>query len=142
MNKTDDRKSLLRKFSKKKHPILIGFGILAIMTSHFVVQIFFIQTEQFQSVEVAVQTEKSEVEKPMAEAQKSVPQIIKIVPEVYEVQTTKVIKIPEKVKPTPHRQVEKIPLVQTQPEKKAVRNTKKETKAERLRRAEKILTGY
>lgn len=115
---------------------------MGIIIAHFAFQMFFIQTKQFEVVEVAVQTEKAEIEKPMAEARRPVPQVIKIVPEVYEVQTAKVIKIPEKVKPTPHRQAEKAPVVRTQPKKKAVRKTKKETQAERLRRAEKILTGF
>lgn len=143
MNKTRSNKSPRLKLSKI-YPLLIGVGILVIMIAHFLMQMSFIETEQFRDakLEMEVQTETVAVEKPSAEIVKNAPQIIEIVPEVYEVQPVKVITIPEKVKFSPRRQVEDVPSAKTHPKKKAVRKTKKETEADRLRRAEKILTGY
>lgn len=143
MNKADSKKSFPRKLSKK-YPILVGIGILVIMIAHFVMQMSFIEMEQFRDakLEVVAPAETSSVAKPRAEVEKPVPQVIEIVPEVYEIQPVKVNTIPEKVKPVPRRQVEDEPPIRTKPKKKAVRKTKKEMEEDRLRRAEKILTGY
>lgn len=144
MNKTNDKKSFPRKFPKK-YPVIIGVVILGIIITHFAFQMNFIQTEQFHAVEVAVRTKNAEIKKPAAKVEKPVSQVINIYPEFYEVQKVKIITIPEKIEPAPRRQVEKVPALKTQPKKKTARKTDQTEmteKEERLRRAEKILTGY
>ena len=139
-NKTIVKKSLIRK-PAKKYPIIFGLGIVAIMVAHFVFQMNFIQTEQFRVVEVAVKTDNAEIEKPAEKIEKTVPQIVNIFPEVYEVQKIKVM-IPAKVAPEPRREEVKVPVAKVPVRKKAMREKEEISKNERLRRAEKLLTGY
>lgn len=137
MNKITGKSSVFKKISKK-HYTTTGGIILAIGIMHFVLQISFIQNKNLQSVESAVENKVEIV--PPAE------QIITIEPEQVEVKKIKIITIPEVVKSeavkpeivktAPRRQKEAAPVPKAV-KKKEVR----ETRAERLRRAERILTG-
>lgn len=135
MKKTAGKSSILERISKYPYTI-IGAIILAIGVSHFVLQISYIQTENLQSAETAA-ANNIEIAPP-------VKQIITIEPEQVEVKKIKVITIPETVKPevvkpVPIRPKESIPARKTV-RKKEVKEAR-ETRAERLRRAERILTG-
>lgn len=143
MNTLIVKNSLIKKLSKS-YPLFIGLGILGIMVVHFAFQMNFIQTERFQSVETVVQTENAETEQTTDKVTEIIPQIINIAPEVYEVQKVKIITIPEKVAPEPRRQVESAAAAKIPVKKKAERKTEddSETEKERLRRAEKLLTGF
>jgi hypothetical protein len=107
---------------------------MTIAVTHFALQMNFIQKENLQSVETAVGIEKNfetEVEK-----NSPAKQIIEIAPEQVEVKKVEVITLPEYVKPAPRQRKETVPAPKPV-KKKEVR----ETRAERLRRAERILTG-
>jgi hypothetical protein len=136
MNKTMSKTSVLGRILKNPYTI-IGAIIMVIGISHFTLQIFFIQEEKLQSVETALEQKienETVVEKPKE-------QIIRVEPEVYEVKTievkkVKVITMPETVKVVPRRQKETVPA------RKPVKTKEvQETRAARLRRAERILTG-
>ena len=133
MNKAINKKSFLKKIYGKRYKIIIA-GILAIAVVHFAVQLSFIRSENSRSDELTAQIEGLKSEVPPVEVKQPDSRIIDIKPEEYEVRKVKVVTIPEYVQPAPRRQVE---IVQPQPKKKPAR----ETKAERLRRAERILTG-
>ncbi|CAN5874899.1 hypothetical protein BH20ACI4_BH20ACI4_09520 [soil metagenome] len=132
MKYTSDKKSLLKKSGK--YYALIGLFIMTIAVAHFSLQMNFIQKENLQSVETAVgngNNFKTEVEK-----NSPAKQIIEIAPEQYEVKKVEVITIPEFIKPVP-RQLKESIAAPKPVRKKEVR----ETRAERLRRAERVLTG-
>lgn len=132
MKYTSDKKFLFKKSGK--YYALIGLFIMTIAIAHFSLQMNFIQKENLESVETAVGKEKNfktEVEKNSPDKQ-----LIEIAPEQYEVKKVEVITIPEIVKPAPRQRKETVPVPKPV-RKKEVR----ETRAERLRRAERILTG-
>ena len=138
MNKAIEKKSFFRKFSKKHH-LLIGAGILAVMIVHFAIQTAFIQSEKLRSVESAMQSEKVNFNKIVVE-ETFVP-AIEIEDEDFQAQTVNDVKVTKSVQPIPRRQ-EKVDATPTTNKKKSLRETKKASKAERLRRAEQILTGF
>jgi hypothetical protein len=121
---------------------------LAIGISHFALQIFFIQKENLQAVETAIENQveieaeniiENKIEN-KAEIAPPAERIIRIEPEIFEVKKIKVITIPEIVKSVPRRQMKIIPAREIV--KKPVRKKEiPETRAVRLRRAERILTG-
>ncbi len=132
MKNTNDKKSIFKKSGK--YYVIIGLFIMTIAVTHFALQMNFIQKENLQSVETAVGIEKNfetEVEK-----NSPAKQIIEIAPEQVEVKKVEVITLPEYVKPAPRQRKETVPAPKPV-KKKEVR----ETRAERLRRAERILTG-
>lgn len=137
MNKTNGKSSLFGKSGK--YYVLVGSLILIIAIVHFAMQISFIQKEtNLQSVETAVE-KNTEIAPPFK-------QVIQIEPEQFEVKKIEVITIPETVKPAPRREKEIVPAktpIKTPSKKKSLPETKpdRETRAERLRRAERILTG-
>lgn len=126
MKKTSGKLAFLRRISIK-HYTIIGAVILAITVMHFVLQISFIQKENLRAVETA-----PEIVQPPEQAV----QVIEINPKEYEVRKVEIITIPEVVQPVAPRQTEAAP-VRIPSRKKPVR----ESRAERLRRAERILTG-
>ena len=115
----------------------IGLLILGIAVIHFSTQVFFIQTENLRSEKIPT----------VSEVKNTLPakNFIQIEPEQYEIEKIeqykiekiKVITIPETVKTTPFHKKETIPQVRKSIKKKEVI----ETRAERLRRAERLLTG-
>jgi hypothetical protein len=121
--------SFLKKISWKH--ITIFAGILAVAAIHSLVQLSFIQSENFRSAELSAQIENLKPEELEVETKPAENQIIDIEPREYKVRKVKVVTIPEKVSRRP------IENVQPQAKKKVMR----ETRAARLRRAEKILTG-
>jgi len=137
MNRASNAPTFLKKISGKRYKIIFG-GILAITIVHFVMQISFIQSEieSLRSADLTAQTEDLKRTESAVEIKRPDAQIIDIKPEEYEVRKVKIITIPENAAPKMRRQAETVPLP-TQVKKKAVR----ETRAARLRRAEKILTG-
>jgi hypothetical protein len=106
---------------------------MTIAVVHFALQMIFIQKENLETVKSAVEIEHNF--ETAVEKNSPAKQIIEIEPEQYEVKKVEVIAIPEFVKPAPRHRKETVPA--TKPvKKKEVR----ETRAERLRRAERILT--
>lgn len=138
MNKAIEKKPFFRRFSKKHH-LLIGAGILAVMIIHFSIQTAFIQSEKLRSVESAMQSENVNFNKIVVE-ETFVP-AIEIEDEDFEMETVNDIKVTKSVQPIPRRP-EKDDSIPTTSKKKALRETKKASKAARLRRAEQILTGF
>lgn len=132
MENTKVKKSLLKKSGK--YYVLLGLFIMTIAVVHFALQINFIQKEKLESIETAVEVEKN-IE-PEIETDAPENQVIGIQPEQYEVKKVEVIALPEYVKPEHRLQKETAPA-------KPVRKKKEipETRAARLRRAERILTG-
>lgn len=130
MNKTADKSSFLERISKNPYTI-IGAIILAIGISHFVLQVSYIQNENLETIETAADNPDYQV-KP----QPPVGQVITIEPEQIDVKKIKIIKIPEIVKLPPRRPNETVSAGKPVRKKEA-----RETRAERLRRAERILTG-
>ena len=126
----------LKKLAKK-HYILLGAAILAITVTHFVLQLSFIQTkklqitEDLQVVETPVENIEN-VERTFANKEQS------FAAKEYKTKKIKEITAPKIVKPVARRQPEpEPPTPRVLPKKKV----NPETRAARLRRAEKILTG-
>lgn len=132
MGNTKLKNPLLKNSSK--YYVLIGLFIMTIAVTHFALQINFIQKEKLETIETAVEVERNI----QPEIKTLAKPVIEIEPEQYEVKKVEVITIPEFVKPAPRRQKEAAPAPV-----KSVRKKKEihETRAERLRRAERILTG-
>lgn len=107
---------------------------MTIAVAHFALQMIFIQKENLQAVETAVEVDKN-IE-PNVERNSPVKQVIEIEPEQVEVKKVEVITIREYVKPAPRQRTEAVPAPKPV-RKKEVRNNR----SERLRRAERILTG-
>lgn len=124
-----------------KYYAIVGSVILLIAVTHFVMQLSFIQKENLRSVETAVEVDK--VIEPKMENAVTTKQVIEIAPELVEVKKVEVITIPEVVKAAPRQSREIVPSVKTSNRKKAVRETNRydESRDERLRRAERLLTG-
>lgn len=138
MEKTAEKPRMLKKSGK--YYAIVGLFILAIAVGHFTMQITFIQKETLRSDETAVEADK--VIEPKVENALPARQVIEIEPEQVEVKKIEVIKIPEVVKTAPRRQKENVP-VKNPNSKKAVRKVEsdRESRAERMRRAERLLTG-
>lgn len=135
MTKGNENKFLSK--NSGKYYMLVGLFIMTIAVTHFALQINFIQKEKLESIETTVEVKNSV--QPVIERDSPVNQVIEIQPEQYEVKRVEVITIPEIVKRSPtRRQKAVVPARYNKPvKKKEVR----ETHAERLRRAERILTG-
>lgn len=130
---TNEKSSNLKKSTK--YYATIGAGILGIAFLHFGLQMTYIQRENLRSYEAAVETNKVEV--PQIEENIPAEQTVEIKPEQFAIKEIEVIRNPEVTKTVPRRQIE--PVV---PEKRVVRKKEAtETRTERLRRAERILTG-
>lgn len=121
----------------KKYYMVIGAVILGIAVVHFGMQMFFIQKETLRSFESAIETDNvpfSDVE--TVEATSPVEQTLEISPEHLSEKKVAVITVPE-LKIVERRKKEFVT-----PEPKIIRKKEvRETRADRLRRAERILTG-
>lgn len=137
MKRKNGKKSLFKK--PGKYYALTGLFILTIAFVHFSMQLSFIQKENLRTIETANEIEIKPVS-PVKQVVEIAPehQVIEIPPEQIEVEKVTVIKIPEiVVKPEPRIQKKTAP-----PVRKTYKNREvPETRAERLRRAERILTG-
>lgn len=130
---TNKKPSNLKKSTK--YYATIGAGILGIAFVHFGLQMTYIQKENLRSYESAVETNKIEV--PQVEENIPAEQTVEIKPEQFAIKEIEVIKNPEITKTVPRRQAEPVA-----PEKRVVKQKEAtETRTERIRRAEKILTG-
>lgn len=131
----DEKTSNFKKSTK--YYATIGAGILGIAFVHFGLQMTYIQRENLRSYEAAVETNKIEV--PQTEENIPAEKTIEIKPEqvVIKEKEIEIIKVPEVSKAVPRRQSEAVA-----PEKRNVRKKDTtETRTERIRRAEKLLTG-
>lgn len=127
------KKAFINLFLKKiakKYYIILGAAILAITIIHFALQLSFIQTENLQVIETSVnnikpgrQTVDNKEEGFDAEG--------------YKAEKINDITAPKTIQPVLRRQRETAPPTRILPKKKVNR----ESRAARLRRAEKILTG-
>lgn len=121
----------------KKYYLIIGAVILGIAVVHFGMQMVFIQKETLRSFESAIITDDvpfSDVE--TVEANSPVEQTLEISPEHLSEKKVELITVPE-IRITERRRKEIVT-----PEPKIVRKKEvRETRADRLRRAERILTG-
>jgi hypothetical protein len=147
MEKAVEKKSFFKRFYKKHH-IFVGAGILAVMIVHFIIQTAFIQSEKMRSVESEMQSENVNFSEIIVEEQKTFAPPVEVKPkdfgiesEDFEAQKINEVKPAKEIKPIPRRQEREI-ADKSPVKKKVLRETKKETKAERLRRAEQILTGF
>ena len=115
----------------RKHYSKAGAAILAIIILHFVSQFIFLQNENYESERVSAKTKDTRNNKQNSE------QNVEIKTE-YETRDSGIIQTPAPaaVPPTFRRKTETAPS-QTVIKKKEPR----ESRAERLRRAERILTG-
>ena len=130
---TDEKSSSFKKSTK--YYATIGAGILGIAFLHFGLQMTYIQKENLRSYEAAVETNKIEV--PQTEENIPAEQTVEIKPEQVVIKEIEVVKAPEISKTVPRRQAEP-----AAPEKRVVKKKEAtETRSERIRRAEKILTG-
>lgn len=145
----------------KDYRVKIGGGILAIIALHFAFQFFFIQNENLQMVQnLATSEQFEEVEKPsekvadvagrtdistVAEESETVEEEITEAKEPSEIKT---IYKPKKVETVKKQKVvsPSVQFVQPKPKAKSTQTVIKkripqQTTAERLRRAERLLTG-
>lgn len=146
MEKAVEKKSFFKRFSKKH--LFIGAGILTVMIVHFVIQTAFIQSEKMRSVESELQSKNINFNEIIVEEQKAFAPPIEVKSEDFEIESEEfeVEKVSE-VKPAKNSQPilrgqEKDVAVKSPVRKKTRSETKRETRAERLRRAEQILTGF
>lgn len=121
--------SFLKRLASRNY-LIIGAAIVVIAVAQFVLQIAFIQKENLRAVETSASDIKP-LDQPVFEKEKNP------VAEEYQPEKTNVpMNAPKAVKTVVRRRVEVAPTRIT-PKKREVR----ETRAERLRRAEKLLTG-
>lgn len=143
MNRTNSQASFTEQVSKKKNVIIV-LVILAILVGHFLTQMSFIESENKQIIESLAKTE------PMIEPNISAqPQIDEDKPPELKAEKTDIIVPPQPLKSQKNIQPVKIAQREAihQPQKAPLKNPLKkevmrDSKAERLRRAEKILTGF
>lgn len=124
-----------------KYYALVGSVILLIAVGHFFMQMIFIQKETLRSVETEIKADK--VIEPKMENVVMTKQIIEIAPEVVEIKKVEVITIPEIVKAAPRQSREIVPAIKASNRKKSIRQMNQNDVSfnERLRRAERLLTG-
>lgn len=151
-------KSSVRQPSGQKHFWIAGGAIAAIIVSHFVFQFLFIQSENVRLTEDLVKTEKVEQTesfvKPVSEAviQPHATNKIEDEPETVVETAVKTEDAAKKSQETKKAQITKksptvLPPAQVKPNKTTPtrvinrKNDESETRAERLRRVEKALTG-
>lgn len=145
------------KYSGKKSYRIAAVAIFVIIVSHFLFQFIFIQSENIRGVEELVKTEQFEPNKTISVTENlpelSEPQIKNA--ETETIEDSKDEPLPdEKIQPEPKKstKVVKKPQLKSsavKPKTKNIRPPKTvtknvpqpETRAERLRRAEKLLTG-
>lgn len=134
------KKELIKNLSLKKiarkHYIIVGAAILVITVTHFVLQLSFIQTKNLQVTE-DLQVIETPIENVKLDKQTVDNKEEEFVAKEYKVKKTKEITAPKTVKPIVRRQPETAPPLRILSGKKVNR----ESRAARLRRAEKILTG-
>lgn len=119
----------------KKYYAVIGAGILGVAFLHFGLQMIFIQKENLRSVETAVEIENKNI--PQIEENLPVENVIEVKPEQFAVKEIEIVKPSETAKTAVRRQKEV-----AAPERKAVKKKEaNEPRADRLRRAERLLTG-
>ena len=123
--------SVAGKPGRKRYKIA-GAAIFAILVLHSVWQFSFIQSENLRAAEAELKT--IQLEKLPVAVKKDKPPVE--VKPVYEAKKSDVVISPKAVQPATYRQSETKPAPPT-PKKKPF----PESKAERLRRAEKLLTG-
>lgn len=127
------RLSFLRKLTPN-HYTIAGAAIFAIIVLHFVFQFTFIQSENFRSALISIQPEPIREKSLEIKIEENTSKLDKNIKKVDgNVSKIETINSPKTVAP----QQPKIIPSKTVVEKKEPR----ETRAERLRRAEKILTG-
>lgn len=138
MNKTNSQTSFAEMMSKKKNVIIILI-ILAITVGHFGIQLSFIESENQRIIELSAKIApvieqniqaKPQVDEQLETKETDVVLSPKPLASQKDIQTVKVLQREL------NRQSESAPI--QNPLKKA----KRESKSERLRRAEKILTGF
>ena len=132
-NKVDEsniRSSFLRK-PMRKHYSKAGAAILAIIILHFVSQFIFLQNENYESEQVSAKTEG------IRNNEQNNEQNVEVKTE-YEARDSGIIQtpVPVAVPPTARRKPEIAPL-----QKIINKKEPRESRTERLRRAERILTG-
>lgn len=143
MNKTNSQASFTKKVSKKKNVIII-LVILAIMVGHFLTQMSFIEGENKRIVESLAKTE------PMIEPNiPAQPQIDEDKPQELQVERTDVLLSPKPLESSRNTQPVKIAQKESSRQSQTApiqnplkKEVKRDPKAERLRHAEKILTGF
>lgn len=117
-------KNFFLQNSGKSRLTIVGAGILALLLLHFVWQISLIQSENPRVVEMPIQTGQSEK------------QIVAEIEPEYEAKNRDIVKPPKIVAPV------EPPLTEIKPSQTVFRKKAPvETRAERLRRVEKALTG-
>jgi len=134
------KKELIQNLSLKKiarkHYIIVGVAILVITVTHFVLQLSFIQTKNLQITEnlqvIETSVENVKLDKQIVDNKEE-----EFVAKEYKAKKIKDITAPKTVKPVVRRQPETAPPPRILPGEKVNR----ESRAARLRRAEKILTG-
>ena len=138
MGKTNSQKSLAGKIPSKKS-VIIALVIIAITIGHFVTQVSFIESENKQIVESLAKSEPM-IESDETETAEAQSQPI-TTDSSDQLLTTKPVDSDQKVQPVKvvqkeSRRQSEVPPIQNNPKAKG------ESKMERLRRAEKILTGF
>ena len=113
------------------HYTIAGAAIFAIIVVHFVLQFTFIQSENFRSALTSIPPE------PIKEKSVEINPINDEIKAINEPLKLDIVTIPKTAAPTVRSPQRKILTPQTIVKKKEPR----ESRAERLRRAEKILTG-
>ncbi len=147
MNKTNSQTSFAGRMFKKKNVIIV-LVILAITVGHFGIQMAFIESENTHIIEslakIAPVIEENIQAKPKVDEQ-----IVENKFQVLEAKETDVVLFPKPLELQKNIQTVKVvqrelnrqsePAPIQNPLKKEI---KRESKSERLRRAEKILTGF
>jgi hypothetical protein len=146
MKKTKSQASFAGRMSKKKYAIIVLI-ILAITVGHFAIQMSFIESENKSIVESLAKTEPIAEPNPQPQIDQS---IIEDKFQDSEVKKSDVVlpppplKLPKAVKA--EKIVQKEPIRPPEPiaskQKPLKKEFKHESQAERLRRAEMILTGF
>lgn len=134
MKKALIQNSILKKIARK-HYIIVGAAILVITVTHFVLQLSFIQTKNLQITE-DLQVVETPVENVKLDKQPVGNKVEEFVAKEYKTTKIKDITAPKIVKPAARRQPEIAP-----PRILSKKKVNRESRAARLRRAEKILTG-
>lgn len=121
----------------RKYYLVVGTVILGIAVAHFGMQMIFIQKENLRSFEAAVET----VDVPFSNVETDLPveQTLEVSPEKLNAEKAGKIVVPE-AKAVPVRKKE-IVVPEPKPARKKEVKEVRETRAERLRRAERFLTG-
>lgn len=131
VKKTYIRPSFFSKLTRKSHTMAAAI-IFAVIVLHFASQFIFFQDENNQTANL--QTEKTSV---VTETIKSV----EIEPE-YDAENLKIAAMPESVPRVVKSEIRIAPSRTVMSQKIINKSEPRESRAERLRRAEKVLTGF